>query len=81
MKLKLTAIGNSTGVILPREMLDRLKVTKGDALYVHETPAGYEISPYDPEFEEFMDAAKEVMRENRDALRRLAGQPDVELGG
>ena len=72
MRLKVTQVGNSLGVILPKEMVDRLKVGKGDALFVHETPAGYEVSVYDPEFDEFMESARQVMNENRDALRRLA---------
>lgn len=73
MKLKIVSVGNSAGVILSKEMLDHLKVEKGDTLYVRETQSGYEVSPYDPEFDEFMEAAQAVMRENRDALRRLAG--------
>ncbi|MBN1419323.1 MAG: AbrB/MazE/SpoVT family DNA-binding domain-containing protein [Planctomycetes bacterium] len=70
--LKVTTVGNSTGIILPKELLQRLRVTKGDALYVTETPRGIEVSPYDPEFASQMDAAERVMREDRDALRRLA---------
>ncbi len=71
-KLKLTTIGNSTGVILPKEILERLHVDKGDALFVVETPDGIELTPYDPEFAGQMDAAEKVMREDRDVLRRLA---------
>lgn len=74
MKLKITSVGNSAGVILPREALEKLKVEKGDTLYLRETPAGYEVTPYDPDFDLFMEAAHDVMRENRDALRRLAGK-------
>jgi putative addiction module antidote len=48
--LKLTTIGNSTGVVLPREILERLRVEKGDILYVLETPQGIELTPYEPEF-------------------------------
>ncbi len=70
--LKLTRIGNSTGVILPREMLDRLRVDKGDTLSVIETPSGFEITPYDPEFAAQMEVAERVMREDRDVLRKLA---------
>ncbi len=70
--LKLTAIGNSTGVILPKEMLERMRVSKGDTLQVVETPDGYELRPYDPEFAEWMDIAEQVMREDRDVLRKLA---------
>ncbi len=70
-KLKLTTIGNSTGIVLPKEMLQRLHVEKGDSLYAIETPNGFEITPYDPEFSEQMDLAEKVMREDRDALRKL----------
>ena len=71
--LRITGIGNSAGVILPRELLDRLRVRKGDTLYAIETPNGVELTPYDPEFAAQMNEAEGVMREDRDALRRLAG--------
>ena len=71
-RLKLTAIGNSTGVILPKEILERLHVDKGDTLYVLETANGIELTPYDPDFEKQMQAAERVMREDRDVLKRLA---------
>ena len=70
--LKLTTIGNSTGVILPKEVLERLRVEKGDVLHVIETPNGIELTPYDPEFATQMEAAEQVMREDRDALKKLA---------
>jgi putative addiction module antidote len=72
VKLKLTQVGSSTGVVLPKEVLARLKVVKGDALYLTESPDGFRITPYDPEFEEDMAIARKVMRDNRDALRELA---------
>lgn len=53
-----------------------MKVEKGDTLYIRETVSGYEVSPYDPDFDEYMEAARIIMRENRDALRRLAGHDD-----
>ena len=71
-KLKLTAIGNSTGVVLPREILEKLRVGRGDELMVLETPDGITLTAYDPEFAEQMDAAERVMREDRDLLRKLA---------
>ncbi len=71
-KLKLSAIGNSTGVVLPREVLDRLHLQRGDELSVVETPDGIMLTPYDPELAEQMDAAERVMREDRDLLRKLA---------
>ncbi|HEV2851198.1 MAG TPA: AbrB/MazE/SpoVT family DNA-binding domain-containing protein [Thermoanaerobaculia bacterium] len=71
-KLKVMTVGNSTGVVLPKEVLSRLKVEKGDVLYLTETPDGYKITPYDEEFARQMEAAERVMRENRDVLRELA---------
>jgi putative addiction module antidote len=70
--LKVTTVGNSTGIVLPKEILERLRVEKGDSLYVLETPNGIELTAYNPEFAAQMDAAEEVMREDRDALRKLA---------
>ncbi len=70
--LKLIQIGNSVGVVLPKEVLATLKVEKGDSLYVTETPAGILITPYDPEFSEQMDAARKVMKKRRAALHELA---------
>ena len=70
--LKLTTVGNSVGVILPKEILERLRVQKGDSLYVVETKQGIELTPYNPEFAAQMEAAERVMREDRDALRKLA---------
>jgi putative addiction module antidote len=70
--LKLIAVGNSTGVVLPREVLERLRVERGDQLYVVETPQGIELSVYDPEFAAQMEEAERVMREDRDVLHELA---------
>jgi putative addiction module antidote len=70
--LKVTAIGNSLGVVLPKEALSSLKVAKGDTLYVTETPDGYRLTPYDPAFEQQMTAARGVMKKRRAALRELA---------
>lgn len=69
--LKLTAIGSSTGVILPKELLEKLRVSKGDTLTVTETPRGLKISAYDEEFARAMELAETVMREDRDVLRKL----------
>jgi putative addiction module antidote len=70
--LKLTQIGNSVGVILPKEILARLKLVKGDALHVSDTPGGITLTPYDPSFDEQLDAGREFMREYRDTFRALA---------
>ena len=71
-KLKLTTIGSSTGLILPKEVLNRLRMAKGDTVFLTEAPDGFRLTPYDPEFEEDMAIARRVMRDNRDALRELA---------
>ena len=70
--LKLIPVGNSTGVIFPKELLAKLRVEKGDTLFVVETSNGFEISPYNPDFAQQMDVAESIMRENRDVLRKLA---------
>lgn len=70
--LKVTTIGNSTGVVLPKEILQRLRVEKGDSLYVLETPHGIELVPYDPDFAAQAEVAERVMREDRDVLKKLA---------
>lgn len=70
--VKITTIGNSVGIILPKEVLAKLKVAKGDSLYFLDTPEGVELTPYDQDFAEEMEIAKRIMRENRDVLRRLA---------
>jgi len=70
--LKVTTVGNSAGVVLPRELLEYLRVDKGDTLYVLQTPKGIELSAYDPEFAEQMEAAEQVMRQDRDALKKLS---------
>lgn len=70
--LKITTIGNSAGVILPREVLDKLRVSKGDSLLAIETPNGIELTAFDPEVAQQLEVAERVMREDRDVLRKLA---------
>ncbi|MDR9395669.1 MAG: transcriptional regulator [Roseovarius sp.] len=70
--LKLTTIGNSVGVVFSKELLAKLRSGKGDMLYVTETPNGIELSPYDPEFAQQMELAEDIMREDRDVLKKLA---------
>lgn len=72
MKLKITAIGNSAGVILPKELLARLRVEKGDELYALETPDGIKLTSYDPSLARQMEVAEKVMRKRRSLLRKLA---------
>ncbi len=69
--LKITTIGNSTGVIIPKELLEKLRVSKGDTLFAIETSSGIELTPYNPEFAQQMDLAERVMREDRDVLKKL----------
>lgn len=71
-KVKLRAIGNSTGVVLPREILEKLRVERGDELMVLETPDGIMLTGYDPEFARQLDVAERVMREDRDLVKKLA---------
>jgi len=70
--LKLVQVGNSVGVILPKELLARLKVEKGDTLFVTETPDGVALTPLDPTFAEQMAAARDIMKARRAVLRELA---------
>lgn len=70
--LKLTQIGNSVGVILPKEVLARLKVAKGDTLFVTDTPDGVALTPYDPALEEQLALGREFMRDYRDTFHQLA---------
>ena len=70
--LKLIAIGNSTGVILPKELLRELGVEQGASISYVRTPAGVELRPTDPDFEAQMKVAREVMHRHRAALRELA---------
>ncbi|HVL72558.1 MAG TPA: AbrB/MazE/SpoVT family DNA-binding domain-containing protein [Beijerinckiaceae bacterium] len=72
IKLKLSQVGNSVGAVFSKEALSRLKVDEGDTLFLTESPDGFRITPYDPEFEGQMDAARTIMRKRRNALRQLA---------
>ncbi len=72
MKLKVTAIGNSAGIILPRELLARLRLEKGDELFALETPDGIRLTTYDPALAQQMEVAEEIMRKDRNVLRKLA---------
>ena len=72
MKLKITAIGNSAGVILPKELLARLRLEKGDELYALETPDGIKLTAYDPLLAAQMEVVERVMRDRRTLLQELA---------
>ncbi len=70
--LKLTQIGNSLGVVLPKEALAQLKIEKGDELYLTTTPDGFRLTAYDPVFEDQMTKARAIMKRRRGVLRELA---------
>ena len=70
--LKLTQVGTSTGVVIPKEMLNRLKVGRGDTLFAIETPSGYLLTPYDPDVEEELRLGREFMRKYRETFKALA---------
>ena len=70
--LKITNIGNSVGVILPDELLERLQVKRGDTLYAVETKNGIELTANDPAVAQQMEIAERVMLEDHEALRKLA---------
>ena len=72
VKRKVTTVGNSTGVVLPKEVLARLNVEKGDNLFLTDAPDGYRITAYDPDFERQMTLVRRVMNERRNVLKELA---------
>jgi putative addiction module antidote len=73
MKVEVKRIGNSTGLILPKELLGRLRLNQGDWLFVTETAdGGVRLTPYDPTFERGMEIAERAMKTYRNALTELA---------
>lgn len=70
--LKLRKIGNSVGTILPHEVLSRMHLDEGDTLFLTETTDGYRLTPYDPEVESQLTAARRIMKKRRNVLRELA---------
>jgi putative addiction module antidote len=73
LTFKVTTIGASAGVILTKEAMARLKVQKGDTLYLTEAPdGGYRLTPFNPDFARQMTLAEEIMHDDRDILRALA---------
>lgn len=70
--LKITKIGNSAGIILPREVLARLRAGVGDTLHITEAPDGIRITAADPDFAAQMELAEQIMRRDRNVLRELA---------
>jgi putative addiction module antidote len=72
VKLKVRAVGSSAGVILPKEALAHLGVREGDEIYLVEQTDGYQVTPYDPEFEKQLESARKGMEAYRNTLRELA---------
>jgi len=72
LKVKVTAIGNSMGIVLPKEALTKLRANKGDVLYLVDGPNGLTLTPYQQDFEAQMAAAEKVMKKYRNALHELA---------
>ena len=70
--LKLTQIGNSVGVILPKEALSRLRLEKGQSVFLTETPDGLVLTPYDPALDDQIEAGRAFMRDFRDTFHQLA---------
>ncbi len=71
MELKVTKIGNSLGVILPRDLLGKLQLDKGDSIFLVSTPDGFRVTPYDPGFAEQMDSARTLMKKRRNVVNEL----------
>jgi len=72
MELKVTGIGDSLAIILPKELLEILQVEEGDIISVLPTSTGVELSPLDQKIQRQMEVAERVMRENRNLLHKLA---------
>ena len=71
-KLKVTTVGASAGIILNKEVMARLKVKKGDSLYLTEAPDGYRLTPYNPDFERQIQIAEDIMHDDREILKALS---------
>ena len=72
IKVKVTPIGNSMGIVLPKEALAKLNTGKGETLYLVDSPEGFMLTPYQQNFEKQIDAAEKVMKKYRNALHELA---------
>lgn len=70
--LKVRKVGNSLGATIPQDVASRMNLSEGDSLYLTEAPGGYLMTPYDPEFESQMTAARKIMKRRRNVLRQLA---------
>ena len=72
MKLEIKKIGNSTGLILPKEMLGRMGLAQGDSVIVTETPDGFRVTKDNSDFEKAMAIVDDIMVEYRETLQALA---------
>lgn len=72
LKVKVTSIGNSMGIVLPKKVLTKLKAEKGDELYLVDSPEGLTLTPYQQDFDTQMKAVEKVMKKYRNALHELA---------
>ena len=72
LKVKVTTIGNSMGIVLPKEALHKMKANKGDTLYLVEETKGYSLTPYQKDFDQQIQVAEKVMKKYRTALNELA---------
>lgn len=73
VELKVRKFGNSLGVVLPKEVIQRLQASDGERLFLIETAGGeYRLTPYDPAFEKKMAKAEEIMARYRNTLRALS---------
>lgn len=72
LKVKVTSIGNSMGILLPKEALSKMKANKGDTLYLVESSDGYTLTPYQQDFEEQLDLARNIMNRYKNTLKALA---------
>ncbi|MGH6868240.1 MAG: AbrB/MazE/SpoVT family DNA-binding domain-containing protein [Methylocella sp.] len=72
LTLKITKVGNSAGLLLPKEALAKLRIAQGDRVFLTETSEGFRITPYDPEFGRQMTLARKIMKKRRNILRELA---------
>lgn len=70
--VKLTTVGSSAGIVIPKDVMERMHLAKGDTLYLTETPDGLHLTPYRADFAEAIDAGRRVMRRYRNTLKKLA---------
>ena len=72
MNIELKKLGNSTGIILPKELLTRLGMVAGDELVITETPDGFKVTRRSETFEKGMEIARKAMKTYHHTLKELA---------